>query len=105
MSKSLKTRVQHKHDTEANWKLAKNFKPLIGEIIIYDADANNPLPRVKIGDGETLVNDLDFVVDAILTDDEIDAICGASLGETNVIISLPDDAELSHDGNGNVVIS
>jgi hypothetical protein len=61
MSKSLKTRIQNKHDTEANWKLATNFVPLAGELIVYDADANHAEPRVKIGDGQTLVNDLGFV--------------------------------------------
>lgn len=62
MPKSLKTRIQHKHDTETNWKSAVNFVPLAGEIIIYDADAMNEKPRVKIGDGVTKVNDLGFTV-------------------------------------------
>ena len=36
--KTLQTRIQLKHDTEANWKTAGNngFKPLAGELIIYD---------------------------------------------------------------------
>ena len=62
MAKSLKTRIQHKHDTEANWQQAVTFVPLAGEIIIYDADDANSTPRVKIGDGSTLVNDLGFTV-------------------------------------------
>ena len=61
MTKSIKTRVQNKHDTEANWKLATNFVPLAGEIIVYDPDSTHSSPRVKIGDGETLVNNLGFV--------------------------------------------
>lgn len=72
MVKSLKTRVQHKHDTEENWQRAVTFVPLAGEIIIYDADDVNTTPRIKIGDGVynpetgkvegTLVNDLGFTV-------------------------------------------
>lgn len=53
------TRIQLKHDTEANWLKAINFIPKAGEMIIYDADDVNPV-RVKIGDGETKVNDLPF---------------------------------------------
>ena len=61
MAKSIKTRIQNKHDTEANWKLATTFVPLAGEVIIYDADSAHDRARVKIGDGETLVNALEFI--------------------------------------------
>lgn len=62
MSKTLQTRIQLKHDTEANWNTASinGFIPLVGEIIIYDPDDNNYYPRMKIGDGESLINDLPF---------------------------------------------
>lgn len=60
--KNLKLRVKHKHDTEANWKLATNFKPLGGEMIIYDADSSHKAARVKFGDGTTAVNSLPFSV-------------------------------------------
>lgn len=60
MSKTLQTRVQMKHDTEANWNKATNFVPLTGEIIVYDVDETSPTPRVKIGDGSTLLADLPF---------------------------------------------
>ena len=70
MAKTIQTRVQHKHETEANWLLATNFVPLAGEIIIYDPDPDNEDPskrysgiRVKIGDGETPVNSLPFALD------------------------------------------
>ena len=59
-AKSLKTRILMKHDTEANWGKAENFIPLPGEIIIYTVDENNEKPRVKIGNGETKVNELPF---------------------------------------------
>ncbi len=63
--KTLKTRIVHKHDTEANWKLATNFSPLNGELIIYDEDANYSYKRMKLGDGTTNVNSLPFIDDAI----------------------------------------
>lgn len=61
MSKSIKTRIQNKHDIEANWLQAENFKPLAGEIIIYDPDSTHSVPRVKIGDGNSLLKDLYFI--------------------------------------------
>lgn len=60
MNKQIVGRVQHKHDTEANWLKAENFIPLDGELIIYDIDENNPSPRFKVGDGETVVSSLPF---------------------------------------------
>ena len=76
--KTLKTRVKMKHGKESEWKLATNFTPLIGEIIVYDADNNHTSPRLKIGDGSTKVNNLPFVISA-LTNDDIDAICGSTI--------------------------
>ena len=67
MTKRVKTRLQNKHDIEANWDQATNFIPLAGELIVYDAvyDASeNPngfkYERFKIGDGKTNVNNLPF---------------------------------------------
>ena len=57
---AIYTRTQQKHDIEANWLKAKNFIPLEGEIIIYDADENYSYQRIKIGDGTTKVKDLPF---------------------------------------------
>lgn len=54
-NKILKARVQNKCDTAANWKLATNFKPLKGEIILY-----TDTKQMKVGDGNTLVNNLPF---------------------------------------------
>lgn len=61
--KNVQARIQHKHDTEANWNKATGFIPKAGELIIYDKDENHNYLRVKIGDGSTLVSDLEFVVD------------------------------------------
>lgn len=60
-TKTFKGRIQNKHDTEANWNAAVNFKPLAGELIIYDEDNTHSTPRFKVGDGNTLVSNLPFV--------------------------------------------
>ena len=62
MAKEIKSRIQQKHDIEANWKLAVNFIPKQGEIIIYDIDDNYDYERFKIGDGITKINDLPFAL-------------------------------------------
>lgn len=54
-NKTYQGRIVQKHDSSANWAKATNFIPLKGEIIIYD-----DLNKIKIGDGTTKVNDLDF---------------------------------------------
>ena len=59
-TKTFKSRIQNKHDTEAHWNAAVNFKPLAGELIIYDEDNTHSTPRFKVGDGNTLVNNLPF---------------------------------------------
>lgn len=61
--KQMLTRVQHKHDIEANWEKAKTFIPKNGEIIVYDADETHLRPRIKIGDGIKTVGNLDFITD------------------------------------------
>ena len=61
MEKTMKARVQHKHDIEANWLKATNFTPLASEIIVYDPDENYDYPRIKIGDGKTNINTLPFI--------------------------------------------
>lgn len=76
---TFNTRIQHKHDVEANWLKATTFAPKAGELIIYDVDATHSSPRFKVGDGTTLVTNLPFSTAELtsLTNDEIDAICGA----------------------------
>lgn len=56
--KNLTTRIKHKNDTSANWAKAVNFIPLKGEIIIY-----SDLRKIKVGDGITKVNSLEFLDD------------------------------------------
>ena len=57
---TFNTRIQHKHDVEANWLKATTFAPKAGELIIYDVDETHSSPRFKVGDGTTLVTDLPF---------------------------------------------
>lgn len=56
--KTLKTRIQNKRGTTAEWATgtAPNFVPKDGEIVAY-----TDVHRVKIGDGTTKVSDLPFV--------------------------------------------
>ena len=74
--KNFNARIQQKHDVEVNWLKATNFIPLLGEIIIYDADATHSTPRIKVGDGETFVSSLPFI-DEPITNEQIDEIFGA----------------------------
>ena len=60
-NKTFHGRIVQKHDTKANWEKATNFIPLKGEIILYD-----DLNEIKIGDGTTKINDLDFFASAII---------------------------------------
>ena len=60
-NKTFQGRIVQKHDTKANWEKATNFIPLKGEIILYD-----DLNEIKIGDGTTNINDLDFFASAII---------------------------------------
>ena len=72
MAKTLNARIITKHDTEANWEKALSFIPKLGEIIIYETPLKTipneydwtSIPRIKIGDGNTLINDLLFITEA-----------------------------------------
>lgn len=72
MAKTLNARIITKHDTEANWEKALSFIPKLGEIIIYETPLKTipneydwtSIPRIKIGDGQTLINDLLFTTEA-----------------------------------------
>lgn len=64
---TIKSRIQLKNDTEANWNKAgpkdnsPGFIPLKGELIIYSADDAHPFFRLKVGDGITNVVELPFI--------------------------------------------
>lgn len=73
-SNTIKTRIQLKCDTEANWNKSvlvseggvekttgTSFIPREGEVIIYKADDTHPFSRLKVGDGVTNVVRLPFI--------------------------------------------
>jgi len=66
-SNTIKTRIQLKSDTEANWNKAgpkegsSGFIPLLGELIVYTEDDTHPFSRLKIGDGSSDVVSLPFI--------------------------------------------
>lgn len=61
--KIFNSRIQNKYDDEIKWNSLAEFIPLQGEIIVYSSNENKICPRIKIGDGETLLKDLSFVSD------------------------------------------
>ena len=72
-NKEIQTRIQNKNDTSENWAKAVNFIPLKGEIIIY-----NDTLQFKIGDGKTLLSQLEFV-DKEFTAEEISSLYEGSI--------------------------
>lgn len=58
---SLSARMQQKIDTAANWAKATNFVPKKGEIIVYSDGGGVGVPKIKVGDGTTVVGSLKFI--------------------------------------------
>lgn len=72
---TIKTRVQLKSDTEANWKKSvlttdhpdgqktsgTSFVPLLGELIVFTSDDAHPFSRLKVGNGSSNVLALPFI--------------------------------------------
>ena len=79
-SNTIKTRIQLKSDTEANWNKAgpkdgsNGFVPLSGELIVYTADATHPFCRLKVGDGVTNVVSLPFIDAGTINGEEVEII-------------------------------
>ena len=77
---TIKTRIQLKSDTEANWNKAGpkdgslGFIPLRGEIIIYSADDTHAFSRLKVGDGVTNVVALPFIDAGTLNGEETEVV-------------------------------
>lgn len=98
----IKTRIIHKHDTEANWNLATNFIPKQGEIIIYDKDSNYSYERFKIGDGATFVSSLPFANDALKA--EIQTLLDGK-ASTSSVTQLTNKVDGKVDKDGSKVLS
>ena len=77
---TIKTRIQLKSDTEANWNKAgpkdgsNGFVPLSGELIVYTADATHPFCRLKVGDGSTNIVELPFVDAGTINGEEVEIV-------------------------------
>ena len=71
---TIKSRIQLKNDTEANWNKATNFIPKPGELIIYSTDNTYSFCRLKVGDGLTTVPNLPFIDAGTLGGIDIDNI-------------------------------
>lgn len=85
---TINTRIKLKRDTTAHWNAATGFIPLAGEVIIYTdyrSENGTDVPGMKVGDGQTYVQDLPFQSgvthnDILFWDDKINI---DDSGETN----------------------
>ena len=84
---TIKTRIQLKSDTEANWSKAgpkdgsNGFVPLLGELIVYTPDATHPFSRLKVGDGSTNIVSLPFIDSGTLNGTEVELVKKATFQE------------------------
>lgn len=69
---SLKTRIKNKIGSASDWEQATTFSPLDGELVIY----KDTVPKIKVGDGSTLVGNLPFITDNCLQADLTDSESG-----------------------------
>lgn len=115
---NFKTRIKQKNDTTANWNTANatGFKPLQGEIIVY-----NDVNRIKIGDGTNTVSNVPFLdancvhltgtetIDGYKTFKKYVTIEGGGVENADIMLSATNAAnnpgmagEITwHDGEGN----
>lgn len=115
---TIKTRIQLKSDTEANWNKAgpkensPGFVPLAGELIIYTPDATHDYSRLKVGDGVTNVTVLPFIdagsVNGDVIVNEIVTISGSfpSVGDsTKLYVNTTNGAIYYYNGTTYVKLS
>lgn len=62
----MKARISQLHKTEAEWLKFKDWKPAAGELVVYDSDTACPYSRVKVGDGQRTLSELDFFIDSAI---------------------------------------
>lgn len=100
-SKTLKTRILLKTDTTANWeKAANSFIPKEGEVCIYSdrfqLEDGTYVPGIKVGDGSSYINELEFMGDDYISNEEIDEIFnapGVNLEKEYVTLTFPQMGE------------
>jgi hypothetical protein len=60
----MKARISQLHKTEAEWLKFSNWTPHAGEIIVYDPDESHPYTRIKVGDEQRTLGELDFFIES-----------------------------------------
>ena len=92
MASTIKSRILLKTGTKSDWEQAINFSPLPGEVCVYtdrfQTEVNGELvwvPGIKIGDGGTNINDLPFIGDEYITDEDIAIACNQNFQGSDVI--------------------
>lgn len=78
-NKPLKARVLLKSDTVENWEKASNsFIPKEGEVCIYldktILEDGTYIPGIKVGDGTSFINELEFLGNDYITNVDIEAL-------------------------------
>ena len=98
---TFNTRIQLKTDTTANWnKLPSNtFRPLAGEMIIYQDGASS---RLKVGDGSTFVENLPFI-DADIQIERVESINNLvpAIGSINKLYIVTSTNQIYYYNNSN----
>lgn len=94
MANTIKSRILLKTDTTVNWdKAANSFKPKEGEVCIYSdrilLDDGSYIPGIKVGDGTSYINELEFMSDDYISFGEIDKILE---GDGGVNLKADEDA-------------
>ena len=56
----MSVRISQLHKTEAEWLAFGDWIPQAGELVVYDPDDACKYSRLKIGDGNTVLNELPF---------------------------------------------
>ena len=78
MTNTIKSRILLKTDTTENWEKATNFIPKKGEICIYSdrfqLKDGSYVPDIKVGDGTSYINELEFIGNEYISNKEIDSL-------------------------------
>ena len=98
---TVKTRIQLKNDTEANWNKAVHFIPLRGELIIYSTDEAHPFFRLKVGDGVTVVTELPFIDAGTINGIDINNFAPSRLSHS---ITFGANQAYTFDGSTDVIV-
>ena len=99
--KTVKTRIQLKNDTEANWNKATNFIPKAGEPIIYSADSTHPFSRLKMGNGADTVTNLPFIDASTIDGVDINNITAAKVAHK---LTFGNGQAYQYDGSESVTV-